>query len=67
MGCFPDSERISDRTDGKCRRGGSSERNRISMTFCAEQEKKKKSIKKTKKGLTNRFFYVIMSIAKIEG
>lgn len=35
--------------------------------FCAEQEKKKKSIKKTKKGLTNRFFYVIMSIAKIEG
>lgn len=67
MGCFSDRERISDRTDGKCRRGSSSDRNRISMTFCTEQEKKKKSIKKTKKGLTNRFFYVIVSIAKIEG
>lgn len=35
--------------------------------FLHRAGKKKKSIKKTKKGLTNRFFYVIMSIAKIEG
>jgi len=28
---------------------------------------KKEKAKKTKKGLTNRFFYVIMSIAKVDG